>query len=326
MALISIIIPAYNVEKYIEKCVESVLNQTFADFELILVDDGATDNTPLICDRLGLLDERVLVSHKNNGGLSDARNFGLRLATGDFVTFIDSDDYVATNYLEVLIQPLLKNKEVSISMVSTQELLENNQPMQFSTFPVKIVSQEVAIQKMLMRDGFSHCGVGKMYRKELWEGFGFPIGRLYEDYLTTYYVFSKAKKVAICERGLYYYIQRSGSIMHYDCSERTLTILDVADEVTEYLFDTWPGLKDEALDLQVASYLKCYQQILNFGFDKFPEQQQRIRKMVRHNTWEVLKSKKINKKQKIKLLLTYMGRYIFSKIYNLSDGSIQVKK
>ncbi len=324
MALISIIVPAYNVEQYIRKCIESILNQSFIDFEVILVDDGSTDNTSIICDEFKVLDDRIHVFHKSNGGLSDARNYGLKVAIGEFITFVDSDDYVAPNYLDVLIQPLLMNREVSISMVSTQELSEGHNPVKYSTFPVKIVPQSEAIRKMLLRDGFSHCGVGKMYKKELWENFCFPKGRLYEDYLTTYHVFSEAKKIAICECGLYYYIQRSGSIMHYECSDRTLTILDVADEVTRFLYEKWPDLKDEALDLEVASYLKCYQQILNLGFNEFPEQQERILNMIHHNTWQVLKSKRINNKQKVKLILTYMGRSVFSKVYNVADGSVQV--
>lgn len=123
MPKISIIIPAYNVEKYLDKCMESILNQRFNDFEILLIDDGAKDSTPQICDKYASLDPRVKVYHKENGGLSDARNYGLDRMSGKYVTFIDSDDYVDLNYLGYMYD-LLKEKKAQIAIVQGQVILE----------------------------------------------------------------------------------------------------------------------------------------------------------------------------------------------------------
>ena len=123
MNLISVIVPVYNVEPYLRQCIDSILNQTYTDFELILVDDGSTDRCPEICDKYKEKDDRVRVLHKTNGGLSDARNHGIDIANGDYITFIDSDDMVSKDYLEVLIQSL-KSKMIFRSLISAKTELK----------------------------------------------------------------------------------------------------------------------------------------------------------------------------------------------------------
>lgn len=319
---ISVIVPAYNVENYIDKCISSLLKQTFSNYEIILVDDGSTDRTGAICDRIGNENSIVHVYHKTNGGLSDARNFGIEHANGRFITFIDSDDYVSNSYLKTMYDMITNGNEIDIAMVSTQEILEEDCP-EIKEADTIVVSTDEAIKRMLLRQGFQHCGVGKLYQRSLWKTFRFPIGRLYEDYLTTYYVFSKAKKIALKDNKSYYYIQRAGSIMHYTCSERTITLLDVADEVTSFIIKRWPKLKSYAVDLQVASYMKCMQSILKSGFDCFLDTQKRI---IKKNKTEFIKYlfSGIKFKEKVKIVSLLFGRHIFMFIYNKKDGSKKI--
>lgn len=321
MSSISIIVPAYNVEQYIKKCIDSLLKQTYEDYEILLVDDGSTDATVDLCDEIGRLDKRIRVFHKKNGGLSDARNFGIRMSNSKYITFIDGDDYVSNTYLETLIK-MIKN-DVDIAMVSTQSILEQSSPKSFENNDISVITAKEAVRMMLLRQNFSHCGVGKLYKRDLWRDFYFPKGRLYEDYLTTFEIFSRAKNVSILDNKSYYYIQRIGSIMHYKCSPNTISILDVADEVTERICLFWPDLKHEAIDLQIASYLKCLQTILNSNPNSFKEAQDRILKRNRKVFFSEFLSN-IPIKDKMKMLLLLFGKKVFINIYNKCDGDIKV--
>ena len=323
MPTISVIIPAYNVEKYLDKCMNSVLNQSFTDFEVLLIDDGAKDSTVQLCDKYAEKDTRVKTYHKKNGGLSDARNYGLERISGKYVTFIDSDDYIDDNYLKYMYDLILK-ENAQICMVQGQLLLENEEPHKFPINVEKCVSTEEAIRMMLLRKEATHTSWGKLYDVSLWENIRFPKGQNYEDYATTYHVFSKATRVAYSDAKLYYYIQRLGSIMHDDCSIKTLSVLDVADEVSEYLFSRWPGSSDEILDLQAHTYLKNLQQILNNGDKAFLEYQNRILLFIKKNRHKLLKSNRVPLNDKVKIVSLMLGKGIFLKVYNFCDGNRKV--
>ena len=226
MPTISVVIPAYNVEKYLDKCMNSVLNQSFTDFEVLLIDDGAKDSTVQLCDKYAEKDTRVKTYHKKNGGLSDARNYGLERISGKYVTFIDSDDYIDNNYLKYMYDLIVK-ENAQICMVQGQLLLEEEEPHKFPINIEKCVSTEGAIRMMLLRKRSYTYKLGENYMMFLCgKIFRFPKGQNYEDYVNfASHVFSKATRVAYSDAKLYYYIQRLGSIMHDDCSIKTLNVL-----------------------------------------------------------------------------------------------------
>lgn len=323
MPEISIIIPAYNVEKYLDKCMESILNQRFNDFEILLIDDGAKDSTPQICDKYASLDPRVKVYHKENGGLSDARNYGLDRMSGKYVTFIDSDDYVDLNYLGYMYD-LLKEKKAQIAIAQGQVILETEKPSEIKATEEKAIKAEDAVRMMLLRREATHTSWGKLYDATLWGKIRFPKGQNYEDYATTYYVFAQANIVAYSNAGLYFYIQRTGSIMHDTCSLKTLSVLDVSDTVSEFMRSQWPACKEEILDLQVHTYLKNLQQILNTGKNAFPEYQNRIIRFIKKNQFKVLCGKKFPRNDKIKVLSLMLGKGVFLKVYNSHDGDRRI--
>lgn len=324
MLQISVIVPAYNVEEYVEKCVKSILKQTFDDYEILLIDDGSKDNTGFICDVLAKQNKKVRVFHKQNGGLSSARNYGLDRMLGRYVTFVDSDDFIAEDYLETLYNLITLADNIDISMLQIKSLLEDDIPDKTEKSDGKIIKNEQAICMMLLRKKFSHTSCGKLFSVELWKDFRFPIGELYEDYATTYKVFSEAKEVALAYTEKYFYVQHRGSIMHKECSTETLSVLDVADNVSRFISTNLPDCKLEALDLQAAVYLKTMQNILNCGIDKFKEQQKHIIRFIKRNAPNLLFSKKVPKTDKYKILLLFFGRRIFLKIYNINDGDIKI--
>ena len=211
--LISVIVPIYKVEKYLDKCIESIINQTYYNLEIILVDDGSPDKCGEICDKYALQDDRIVVIHKENGGLSDARNKGLKVSTGKFISFIDSDDFISVNYFEYLYS-LLKKYNADISVVL---------PYKFSNYDeikinntggkVTVYNASEALITMLYQKKFDNAAWGKLYKKDVVKNIEFPVGKLYEDIGTTYKYLLNSKKVVFGNERLYYYLQRNDSIM-----------------------------------------------------------------------------------------------------------------
>lgn len=210
--LISVIVPVYNVENYIHKCVESIVNQTYKNLEIILVDDGATDNSGKICDELAETDSRIKVIHKENGGLSDARNAGIKVAKGEYFGFIDSDDYVD----EELYSVLMKNMKDTGAAVSTCGRIfvykGDEKPTVTENIPVCMNSMEAVKEIFIRNDITFHAAWDKLYKRELFDDIEFPVGRLFEDAAIMYKIFDKAGKIVSTKKQMCYYVQRQGSI------------------------------------------------------------------------------------------------------------------
>jgi len=215
--LISIVVPVYKVEKFLDRCINSLVNQSYTNLEIILVNDGSPDSCPAMCDAWAEKDSRIKVIHKANGGLSDARNHGTALASGDFISFIDSDDYASSDYVEYLYR-LLKENNADISVGSYRyvygdgEMFEN-QPAE----AVDIFSNVSACKALFANEAYYARMVtawGKLYAAAIVKAAPFIKGRLHEDEASTYKFYYKAAKVAVGTREIYAYYQNSGSIMH----------------------------------------------------------------------------------------------------------------
>ena len=318
--LISVIVPAYNVEKFIGKCIDSILRQSFKDFEVLLIDDGAKDSTPEICDACAKKDSRIKVYHKENGGLSDARNYGIDRMQGKYVTFIDSDDYVDSGYFEYLYGLITQEEDIQIAICGKKSVREDeNASPDPETFH-EIITGERAVQKLLCGHGSGHSAWGKLYSADLWKTVRYPKGKIYEDYATTYRVMALVDKAAWGNAAMYFYVQHIESIMHQKCSRRSLSLVDIADEETEFIVKKWPALKQEALARKVTSELKCLQNILNAKNEEFDDYKQKIVEDVRRHKGELLASKKVALKTKIKIIALLLGERTFGFIYNLNDG------
>lgn len=208
LSKISIIVPIYNVEKYLARCIESLINQTYTNIEIILVDDGSYDNSPFICDKYAYVDSRITVLHKENGGLSDARNSGLEVARGEYLTFIDSDDYVKEDYI-LNMQGIAKRYNADLVQCAF-ELGTND------TF--KQQNREFQIIEYTKDDKFKNSYVkitawAKLYKRKLFDKTRFPKGHYYEDDAIAHILLYNANKLVIYTEPMYYYYQSPESIM-----------------------------------------------------------------------------------------------------------------
>lgn len=242
---ISIIVPVYNVGHYIEKCVSSVLQQSFTEYELLLVDDGSTDGSGELCEMLAKNEARVRCFHKQNGGLSDARNFGIARATSEFITFVDSDDWLEQDYLKYLYKNALDDN-VDISTCVFQYIDEKGaRPWKsISSNPVLMSGRE-ALLSLLYDEKVNVSAVGKLYRSFLFKGIQYPVGKRYEDVGTTYKLLARARSVSVGGAPLYNYRMRAGSITHTD-SEGVFDRLDLAKQAYVALQDSDEDIRSAA--------------------------------------------------------------------------------
>ena len=212
MSLVSIIVPAYNAEETLSFTIEDVLNQTFDDFELIIVNDGSTDNTNAVCEHYETLDKRVKVLNQKNGGLSNARNNGTKMATSEYVTYIDSDDRVEPYYLEYLVRAL---KDSSADMVCgrTDRVREGFSPLEeLQDYRIEVFDKKDAIKEMLTSRKITVGPCNRLTPRDWYLEFPFLEGKKYEDLSNSYKLHLKAKKVVFVDVCIYHYVMRGGSI------------------------------------------------------------------------------------------------------------------
>ena len=241
---ISVIVPVYNVENYLKICLNSIINQSFdaTKYEIILVDDGSTDNSGIICDNYAKKYSNIRVIHKKNGGLSDARNYGIDNANGKYLTFIDSDDAVGKYFLEILYD-LVKKYNVDISSVAAISVkkIDVNEFLKTSkTIEEKKLSKKEALAAALIREGIGISAWAYLYDKKLFNNIRYPKGALYEDLLTTPYILDKANKgVAVSDAIQYLYYVRNDSITHRGISEKDLIWFRGMDKLENYLYEEY---------------------------------------------------------------------------------------
>lgn len=240
---ISVIVPIFCVAEYLSACIESIINQTYKNLEIILVNDGSPDSCPKICDSYALKDSRIKVIHKENGGLSDARNAGIKIATGEYIAFIDSDDYITSNFCEILLQTALKNKADIVECDFVQ--FANGDPIiceqEHLKDKVLQYTPEEALS-LLMKRIVNQVVWNKLYKKDLIAGVLFERDRKHEDEFWTYQIIGKAIKIVKIKAFLYYYRQREESIMGQDYSLQRLDGLDAIEQRMLYMKINFPNL------------------------------------------------------------------------------------
>lgn len=207
--LVSVIIPIYNVEKYMDECVRSIVNQTYSKLQIILVDDGSPDTCPQKCDEWRSKDDRIIVLHKNNGGLSSARNYGIDYATGNCIFFVDSDDFIERNTIKSLVEQM--NKENADIVSCGFKIFENNDKKE-NTYLCENPHYFKGTNTEFYMQIISNHACGKLYKKHLFQNIRFPEGRNYEDIATTHRLYYKADKIVYSLDEMYFYRMHSGTI------------------------------------------------------------------------------------------------------------------
>ncbi len=262
--LITVVVPVYKVEKYLRQCVDSVLAQTYKNLEIILVDDGSPDNCPGICDEYAEKDERVKVIHRENGGLSAARNSGIKIAEGKYISFIDSDDYVQPVYIEQLYCALVSfDAAVSECSYSHKESeLDSQLKSDFKLYSDKEALTEILIERDLIT---SACG--KLFVTEIFENIRFPEGQLYEDYAVMPMIFNKAKKISFVDSKLYFYRVNDESITKSSFNEKHMQYFEVAERVNEYIEKKYPDLLKHSLNRDTSMAVAFFRKICRSGYE-----------------------------------------------------------
>ena len=242
--LISIIIPVYNVENYLDRCIKSVLSQTYSEIEILLVDDGSTDSSGELCDQYAGISTRVKVIHKENGGLSSARNAGMKAAAGNIISFIDSDDWIDSRFLEILYEELISNHAeiAGCRYIKTSEdnLLDNTITVQNQKdFSRRIYSRDQAMSS-LIRDSIKQVVWNKIYRKEIIADIAFEEGKCHEDVFWSYQAFARINIYTEITYKGYYYFQRNNSIMGEGYSLKRLDAVEAKCRRQKFLETTMP--------------------------------------------------------------------------------------
>lgn len=224
-SLISIVVPVYKVEQYLKNCIDSVLRQTYTNWELILVDDGSPDTCPVICDEYAQKDGRIKVIHKENGGLSSARNAGLNIIRGEYVTFLDSDDFWYDEYLSTLLG-ICEKYDADIVQCG----FVRGQDTAFPVLDKKIQEKVYDNRSVFISQAVNIIMCGKIYRSELFDNIRMPIGKINEDDFTSWKLYYKARKIVVTDAPYYYYTYNGTSIMATQNKKPRLDFFEAYDE------------------------------------------------------------------------------------------------
>lgn len=310
---ISLIVPVYNVEKYLRKCINSILYQTYQNLEIILVDDGSKDKSGEICDEFKNIDDRIIVIHKKNGGLSDARNAGIEIATGKYLGFIDSDDYVQNDMYEYLYK-LLRENNADISICDYM-VVHENQKVTLRDIPskIQIYNKKEAIKEILKRNKIQDYAWNKLYKLELFKDVKYPIGRKMEDLGTTYKLFDSANKIVVGNQKKYFYLQRNGSIVNNKTVDLFIDKYELAFERHEYLENKYVNMVENEIEM-IQKILELYQ-IKDNIINKYIEEK-RINRFLK----DILERNDIKRKLPIKLKIKTIILKFNKKIYQIIFG------
>lgn len=279
-ALISVVVPVYNVEKHVEKCVMSIINQTYLNLEIILVDDGSTDNSYIICESLAKRDSRISVIHKEHAGLASARNKGLEYVHGEYVGFVDSDDWIESDTYEMMYYAASAhpNYIITSGRYNVNEITNEKTP-QFELTTEQIWSRTDAIRCFLTWNNMDASVCDKLFPVKLISGLSFPNGLVSEDVVFTYQSLERCDGVIHIGQCKYNYLQRDGSLTHSDFSDKSKGRIVYPKTVWEHVYKNYPELKEEAdyyCFLHAIYYIKSL--YLNGGKEK--EEAKSIRKNI----------------------------------------------
>ena len=251
--LITVVVPIYNVEEYLDKCISSIVNQTYKNLEIILVDDGSPDKCPEMCDEWAKKDNRIIVIHKENGGLSDARNCGLDISTGDYITFVDSDDFLDENACSNMLNNILRYNadllQAQVAYVTPIRTIYKTNPM-FKVFDNKL---EFIPDYMLNKNSIGAMACAKLYKKELFCDLRFLVGRIYEDAEIMHKILEKCNKVVIIPETVYFWRENIKGITHTKNFKYYSDMILLYKEQVEFFFQ-----KDKELSKKIFSNFYHY--------------------------------------------------------------------
>lgn len=312
--LISVIIPVYNVEKYLSRCIKSVLGQTYKNLEIWLVDDGSTDRSGEICDKYAHKDKRIRVIHKENGGLSDARNVAIDVMRGKYVTFIDSDDFVADCFVERLYQCAVRyNAEI---VISGHLPTKNSNETYSLTNQIELFTIEEALKELLYQKKYNTSAWGKLYLSSLFSQIRYPKGKLYEDICTTYKLITQSTKIAFDASKLYFYYQNSISIIRSEFNVKKMDYVFNTKILFDFIYENYPQLKKAANFRFLWANLHVWVNVPDRR--KYKEICKMLEKNIKKYRFGVCVDREVGLKNKLSVILSYFGWKVSHTVYRVS--------
>lgn len=317
--LISIVVPVFNIEKYLTKCIESIIAQDYELKELILVDDESQDNSGMLCDQYARQYPWIKVIHKKNGGLSDTRNVGLKNAEGKYITFIDGDDYVNKNYLSCLHELLLRHN-ADIAVCEYEKIFTEKNVKSLREF---LAEKEIlldglkATETLLYQKLYTMSVWAKLYKRELFENIEFPTGRIHEDVGTIYKVFVRSQKTVYTSNPLYYYVQRENSITQSPFTQKKMDYISMMDEMLVFFQEKYPQLESAA---RARYFSACFQIGIMIPNGEFEEYRRRLIKEIKHYRREVLWNKNARVKNRLAALASCFSVNLAMRLCRLAMG------
>lgn len=310
---ISVIVPVYNVEQYLERCVDSIINQTYTNLEIILVNDGSADNSGKLCDELAKKDERIRVIHKENGGLSDARNRGIDESESDLVGFIDSDDYIDSDMYEVLLKNL-NDTDADLSMCALYDVYNNTPEVQVTNKETWKLSSEQAIKMVMEAKILSVTAVNKLYRKSLFTDLKFEVGKIAEDAFIMIKLLDKCEKIVATNEKKYYYVHRENSITTQKFSTKFLNVIEAYEQNSNIILEKYPKLKDVAQTRMNWAYFYVLDRLLLDDNYNDKELENKLISYLKNYRKDILNDPLFTKGRKIGFIALLLSRNLYRKL------------
>lgn len=312
---ISIIVPVYKVEPYIRKCVDSILAQTLTDFELILVDDGSPDNCGEICDEYASKDSRVVVIHKENGGQATARNAGLDIAKGDYIGFVDSDDWIEPDMYELLYNMCIENKCDIANCTST--IYFKNKTVKNGTHPLTVQNRKEAMRTMLEGKLYDEVVWTKLIKCSLLENIRFPVGVIYEDTAFTYKVIHNASRICCIGAPKYHYIKRDESTMDRAIKNLRIDAVLIYEEMYKFIERNYPELQT-LVTLKLANSAMVILNLISFNtkFSKYKTEYLKVASILNRYFSKTIKLEEYPSSVKILLTATKVQPLLYKLFIN----------
>lgn len=315
LPLVSVIVPVYNVEQQIDRCVQSICSQSYDNLEILLIDDGSSDSSGSICDEWESKDSRIKVFHKINGGLSDARNYGIDRAAGELLMFVDSDDYIAADIVEVL-YGLLVEHDAEISICDPVHVSEGESASFCHVEPAVVLNPYDAVKELLYQTSFLTAAWGKLYMASCFSKVRFPIGVLFEDSAIMYRVLERAHGVVYTPSRLYAYCHRKNSITTSAFDERHLYIWDICKQIESRYANDSADVRSAAQSYRMSTALRIYLNAPKAGFESEVSE---CEAWIRDHSLDVMRDSRVRRKTKFALLLFIACRPLMRFVYGFVD-------
>lgn len=310
---ISIIVPVYNVEAYLERCVESILKQTYTNLEILLVNDGSTDKSGELCDKLALRDHRIRVIHKENGGLSDARNRGIDEASSNLIGFIDSDDYIDEDMYETLYRQMVASK-ADLSMCGHYDVYHQIPEKQVAEIKTWELMPEEAIKMVMEAKILSVTAVNKLYKKALFEQLRFRIGKIAEDAFIMVDLIHQCSKIVATNEKKYYYVHRENSITTQKFSLKFLNVIEAYEQNAKIISENYPDLYDVAIMRLNWAYFYVLDRLLVDNDFKDKVLEDRLISYLKKNKKSILMDSSFTRARKMSFLALCLSRKLYLRI------------